>query len=163
MEEEKSLLKKMAEMFSDDDDEENVSEEIMALARVAKEQQKLSAAEVERLRNILMFCEKDVKDAMSHRKDIVGIDEETILEDAIRFMLKERYSRFPIYEEDIDNIKGILHIRDAMRMYLIPGCQRRFKGAWSLHSEGEFRAGDAQCRKNDVPDAEGENAYGSCT
>ena len=125
MEEEKSLLKKMAEMFSDDDDEENVSEEIMALARVAKEQQKLSAAEVERLRNILMFCEKDVKDAMSHRKDIVGIDEETILEDAIRFMLKERYSRFPIYEEDIDNIKGILHIRDAMRMYLIPGCQRR--------------------------------------
>ena len=36
MEEEKSLLKKMAEMFSDDDDEENVSEEIMALARAAE-------------------------------------------------------------------------------------------------------------------------------
>lgn len=125
MEEEKSLLKKMAEMFSDDEEEENIAEELMALAEEAKEQQKLSASEVEILQNVLMFRNKDVKGAMSHRKNIVGIDEETILEDAICFMLKERYSRFPIYEEDIDNIKGILHIRDAMRMFLMPGCKRR--------------------------------------
>ena len=40
------------------------------------------------------------------------------LEDALKFMLDENFSRFPIYKEDIDEIVGFLHLRDAMECYL---------------------------------------------
>ena len=39
---------------------------------------------------------------MTHRKNIVAIDATETLENAFQFMLGESYSRFPIYEEDID-------------------------------------------------------------
>lgn len=55
---------------------------------------------------------------MTHRKNIVAIDGEQPLEDALKFMLDERFSRFPVYHEDIDEIIGIIHLRDAMSGYL---------------------------------------------
>ena len=61
---------------------------------------------------------EDAKDIMTHRKNIVAIDGEQPLEDALKFMLDERFSRFPVYHEDIDEIIGIIHLRDAMSGYL---------------------------------------------
>ena len=46
------------------------------------------------IRNIFRYMDKDAKDIMTHRKNIVAIDGEEILEDALRFMLEESYSRF---------------------------------------------------------------------
>ena len=66
------------------------------------------------IRNIFRYMDKDAKDIMTHRKNIVAIDGEEILEDALRFMLEESYSRFPIYHEDIDEITGFLHLREAI-------------------------------------------------
>ena len=71
------------------------------------------------IRNIFRYMDKDAKDIMTHRKNIIGIDGNETLEDALRFMLNESYSRFPVYEEDIDEIIGIMHLRDAMGGYLI--------------------------------------------
>ncbi len=70
------------------------------------------------MRNVSRYLDKDAKDIMTHRKNIVAIDEETTLEAAIRFMLEESYSRFPIYKEDIDEIVGFMHLREAMTCYL---------------------------------------------
>lgn len=70
------------------------------------------------IRNIFRYMDKDAKDIMTHRKNIVAIDGEEKLEDALMFMLKEKYSRFPIYKEDIDEITGFLHLRDAVTGYL---------------------------------------------
>ncbi|MEI3219203.1 MAG: CBS domain-containing protein [Lachnoclostridium sp.] len=70
------------------------------------------------IRNIFRYMDKDAKDIMTHRRDIVAIDEEETLENALKFMLDENFSRFPIYREDIDEITGVFHLRDAMRAYL---------------------------------------------
>lgn len=70
------------------------------------------------IRNIFRYMDKDAKDIMTHRKNIVAIDGEEKLEDALLFMLNEKFSRFPIYKEDIDEITGVLHLRDAMTCYL---------------------------------------------
>ncbi len=76
MEEEKSLLRKMADMFSDAlDDEEDVAHEILTLAQEAKEQGKIKASELELLKNVFSFEEKNVKDIMTHRKRILALDE----------------------------------------------------------------------------------------
>ncbi len=70
------------------------------------------------IRNIFRYMDKDAKDIMTHRKNIVGIESSETLEDALLFMLTENFSRFPIYKEDIDEIIGFLHLRDAMTCYL---------------------------------------------
>lgn len=69
------------------------------------------------IRNIVRYLDKDAKDIMTHRRDIVAIDEDETLENALHFMLGETFSRFPIYKEDIDEIVGTLHLRDAMTCY----------------------------------------------
>ena len=72
----------------------------------------------ELIRNIFRYMDKDAKDIMTHRKNIVAVDGNWTLEKALRFMLEENYSRFPIFEEDIDEITGIIHLREAMSCYL---------------------------------------------
>lgn len=70
------------------------------------------------IRNIFRYMDKDAKDIMTHRKNIVGIDASQTLEDAFQFMLGENFSRFPIYENDIDEITGFIHLREAATCYL---------------------------------------------
>ena len=70
------------------------------------------------IKNIFRYLDKDARDIMTHRKNIVAIDGEELLEDAFRFMLGESFSRFPIYHEDIDEIVGFLHLREAASCYM---------------------------------------------
>ena len=70
------------------------------------------------IRNIFRYMDKEAKDIMTHRKNIVAIDGDWSLEEALQFMLDERFSRFPVYQEDIDEIIGIIHLRDATSGYL---------------------------------------------
>ncbi|MDR1801636.1 MAG: hemolysin family protein [Lachnospiraceae bacterium] len=70
------------------------------------------------IRNVFRYLDEDAKDIMTHRKNIVAIDAEETLEDALKIMLRERYSRFPIYEEDIDSIIGIFHLKETVTCYL---------------------------------------------
>ena len=70
------------------------------------------------IHNIIRYMDKDAKDIMTHRKHITVIDSGELLEDALKFMLGENYSRFPICEGEIDSIIGIIHLREAMSCYL---------------------------------------------
>ena len=100
--EEGSLFQRMKQIFQIKEDVEDEG--------VWKE-----AAEL--IRNIFRYMDKDAKDIMTHRKNIVAIDGNEKLADALRFMLDESYSRFPIYEEGIDEIIGTIHLREAMTCY----------------------------------------------
>ena len=104
-----------------EDLEDNVTEdEIMSMVNEGQEQGVLASNEAEMISNIIEFDEKEVKDIMTHRKKIVAIDSNQTVEQALRFMLEESYSRFPLYEDDIDNIIGILHVKDVTRCYMSP-------------------------------------------
>lgn len=76
------------------------------------------------IRNVFRYMDKAAKDIMMHRRDIVAIDANETLEDAVRFMLQASYSRFPIYVEDIDEIIGFMHLREAMTCYLDENLRR---------------------------------------
>ena len=67
---------------------------------------------------IIRYLDKDAKDIMTHRKNIITIDAQELLEDALRFMLDESFSRFPVCEGEIDSVIGIMHLREAMACYL---------------------------------------------
>lgn len=107
-----------------EDLEENVTEdEIMSIVKEGNEQGILEDSEAEMIHNIMDLDEKEVRDIMTHFKKVVAIDSGTGFEEAINFMLKESYSRFPLYEGNIDNIIGILHLKD-MADYYVSGKDR---------------------------------------
>ena len=118
METEGNLLQKMKNVFSDNEDKEKIAEEIIEKVLEGYEKGVLTSREMKMITNIFEYMDSDAKDIMTHRKNIVALDGEESLEKALTFMLEENKSRFPVYEEDIDNIVGILHIRDAMQSYL---------------------------------------------
>lgn len=88
-------------------------EEIISMVKEGHEQGVLLASEAEMIHNIFEFGDKEAKDIMTHRKNLVALDGELSYIDAVAFMTESGKSRYPVYEGDIDHIIGVLHIKDA--------------------------------------------------
>ncbi len=93
-------------------------EELISTVEEAAESGVLEADEVEMIQNIFEFDDKEVKDIMTHRKNMVAVDADWTLEEAMKFMLNEIYSRFPVYEESVENIIGIVHLKDVIKVFV---------------------------------------------
>lgn len=91
-------------------------EEILSMVNEGQEQGVLLASEAEMISNIIDYTDKEAKDIMTHRSNIVGIDGTMTLKEAVSFMLSEANSRYPVYIDNFDHIIGILHLKDACRM-----------------------------------------------
>lgn len=73
-----------------------------------------SADEKDWLEGILTFGDKTVSEIMTPRIDIVDIDIEESFEDVIKIIVDNGYSRMPVYEDNPDNIKGVLYAKDIL-------------------------------------------------
>ena len=94
--------------------EDDVTEDEIIDLDEAHEQGIIQESEAEMIQNIMEFHDKAAKDIMTHRKNINALDDTTLLKDAILYMSEHSNSRYPVYHEDIDNIVGFIHIKDAM-------------------------------------------------
>ena len=108
------LFKKLGRKKEDDVTEE----EIMDMVNEGHEQGVLAENEAEMINNIFEFADRQASDVMIHRKNIVAIDCDTTVNETFDFILKENFSRYPVYDGDIDNIIGILHLRDLLKVYV---------------------------------------------
>ena len=120
MEEERRLWKNLKQIVSGESPEskEEVQEAVEYVVEECGSQGYLEENEVRMIKNVLQHSGKNARDIMTHRKDIVAVDGSETLEHALQFMLDERFTRFPVYEENIDDIIGTIHLRDAMKYYL---------------------------------------------
>ena len=89
-------------------------EEIISMVNEGHEQGVLQASEAEMIHNIFEFDDKEAKDIMTHRKNVAAVDGSMQLCEVLEFVLGGSNSRFPVYREDIDNIIGIIHMKDVM-------------------------------------------------
>lgn len=97
---------------------DNVTEdEIISIVNEGQEQGVLEAGEAEMISNIISFDEKQAQDIMTHRTKIVAVDSELGIEEAMKFMAGQTFSRFPLYTGDIDNIVGVIHLKDVVKCY----------------------------------------------
>ena len=64
--------------------------------------------------NVFEFGETQARDIMVPRTDMVAIDVNLPYEDIVNIFKQEQYSRIPVYEETIDNIIGILYVKDLL-------------------------------------------------
>ncbi len=103
---------------SDPAEQKRVAGKIMSIVEAGRTEGIFDDDDVEILRNFIKYGDKDVKLVMTHRKDIAALSSEEKPQDALMFILTQNFSRFPIYEGDIDSIIGMIHLRDAVRAYL---------------------------------------------
>lgn len=99
-------------------DENEIENEIVSMLNEGQEQGEILESEAEMITNIFDLDETNSSEIMTHRKNISAIDGTVTLKEAMEYVLDEPFSRFPVYLDTIDNIIGILHIKDAIRYYV---------------------------------------------
>jgi putative hemolysin len=89
-------------------------EEISSMVEVGHEQGFINPVEREMIKSVISFDDKLAEEIMTARTEVYMIDADDRIEDYIDDLLSLKYSRIPVYEEDIDNIVGILYLKDYL-------------------------------------------------
>lgn len=100
-------------------------EELKTMVDVGSEEGVFEQEEKEMLHNIFDFGDLQVRDIMVQRVDITALDVDATYEEVLEIVKEEQYSRFPVYREDIDDIIGILNVKDLL--FLTEGEKQSFK------------------------------------
>ncbi|MFN8687891.1 MAG: hemolysin family protein [Acidobacteriota bacterium] len=91
-------------------------EEIEALIAAGEEEGLIEEGDKKLIQSVVAFGDKRVREVMTPRPNIVGIDGGRTLEDLRRLVIHEQFSRIPIFEGDIDKITGFVHVRDLFEV-----------------------------------------------
>lgn len=109
-----NFLIKLSGMSLEDLEEKVSEEEIRSLIEVGQEKGVINETEKDMINGIFEFDDTIAREVMTARTDVFAIDgsehNDIILDEILN--VKGKYSRIPVYEEDIDNIIGILYIKD---------------------------------------------------
>jgi putative hemolysin len=88
--------------------------ELRMLLSSSAEQGEIEHEEQEMLYKVFDFADKEVADVMVPRPEVVAISIDLPAEEALAAVLESPYTRYPVYRESLDDIVGILHIRDLI-------------------------------------------------
>ncbi|MBQ8766660.1 MAG: HlyC/CorC family transporter, partial [Clostridia bacterium] len=97
------------------DEEVVTEEEIRMMVDVGGEKGVIEDTQIEMINNIFEFDDIDVADIMTHRTDMVCIDDDEPLSEAVKLSIENGFSRIPVFEEDPDDIVGIVYIKDFLK------------------------------------------------
>jgi CBS domain containing-hemolysin-like protein len=100
-------------------------EELKQLVTDSQEGGLLEESEEEMLHNVFEFAERQVSEAMVPRPDIVGIEVTATVGDFLTVFAESHHSRYPIYEENLDNIIGFVSIKDVLNFMAAEGSGSR--------------------------------------
>lgn len=107
-----NFLIKLSGMSLENLEEKVSKEEIRSMIEVGQENGVFNETEKEMINGIFEFDDTLAKEVMTARTDVFTIDAGKSNDMIVNEILEEKYSRVPVYEEDTDNIIGILHIKD---------------------------------------------------
>lgn len=89
--------------------------DIKSIVQVGQSQGLINVVEGEMINSIITFDDKFAEEIMTPRTEVFAIDVSDDYTEYIDELLSVRYSRIPVYDEDIDNIIGVLYIKDYMQ------------------------------------------------
>jgi CBS domain containing-hemolysin-like protein len=98
----------------DQEEEEDDSGDLQALIDVGEAEGILEEEEGELIHSIIEFGDTRVNEVMTPRPDIVAVPETATIKEARDIMLESKYSRLPVYRDQIDNVEGIIYVRDLL-------------------------------------------------
>jgi putative hemolysin len=104
----------LEEEASDAEDEEETFDEIQAFIDVGEEEGIIEESEGELIQSIIEFRDTIVSEIMRPRLQMVAIEAEATVADARRLIIESKHSRIPVYREQIDNVEGVVYVRDLL-------------------------------------------------
>ena len=93
-------------------------EELKILTEIVEEEGTIDEFESDMIQSVIEFNDKLVKEIFTPRVDIVGIESNTNLDEVMDLIANKKFSKIPVFEDNIDNIKGVLYAKDIIP-YLI--------------------------------------------
>lgn len=101
-----------------DEQKTQVKQEIIELVRESNITEKLDENEKKLISSVLSFCEHLTREVMIPRVDMFGLEAHTTIREAAKLLEEEGFSRVPVYEDNIDNIIGVLMYKDVLGKYM---------------------------------------------
>ncbi|HEY4900136.1 MAG TPA: hemolysin family protein [Terriglobales bacterium] len=95
---------------------EHPSEAVDALIEAGQEEGILEESDRDLIQSVVEFGDKTVREVMTPRPDIVAVQITMTIAEFTEMLNKSPYSRMPVYEGDIDHIKGIMHTKDVLQV-----------------------------------------------
>jgi CBS domain containing-hemolysin-like protein len=100
------------------EDEIHSEEELRMILAESQEWWAIQRSEHELIQNVFDFDDRTVKQIMCNVHDIIAIDAKFTTDEVMEFITREWYSRYPVYEWDIDTIIGVVHAKDIFKQYI---------------------------------------------
>src|SRR5882724_11894050 len=97
------------------DEEQDAGDDIQALIDVGEAEGILEEEEGELIHSIIEFGDTRVSEVMTPRPDIVAVAAGATVREARDIMIESKYSRLPVYREQIDNVEGLIYVRDLLQ------------------------------------------------
>jgi CBS domain containing-hemolysin-like protein len=115
----KSLL---GRLFKRSAEEAITEEELLSIVEEAEHEGAIDEEDVRLIQNVIEYNDLQAYDILTPRMDVVGAPRETSVSELTDLFLESGYTRIPIYEESIDNITGIVHLRDFFDFVIKKKC-----------------------------------------
>jgi len=93
-------------------------EELKLIIAESEEGGAIETSERELIQNVFDFDNRIVRQVMVPRMKVMGMSAGLTIEEALKIVLKEGYSRYPVYEESLDEVIGIVHSKDIVSNYV---------------------------------------------
>lgn len=91
-------------------------EEIRMMVDDGTESGNIELSEREMINNIFEFDDRNAGDVMTHRTDVVSVSKKDSIENVIKLAIEEGFSRIPVYNDDIDDIVGVIYVKDLLEL-----------------------------------------------
>ena len=96
-------------------DRKVTEEEIMTIVEASSKTGDIDEEESEMIQNIFEFGDTTVDEVMTHRTEVSAISVKSTKKQVIDYIRTEQFTRFPVYDGDIDHIIGTMHVKDLLR------------------------------------------------
>lgn len=113
----RSRRKEQEFVNGEEDEEQDAGDDIQALIDVGEAEGILEEEEGELIHSIIEFGDTRVNEVMTPRPDIVAVSAGATVREARDIMIESKYSRLPVYRDQIDNVEGLIYVRDLLQCW----------------------------------------------
>ena len=147
---------------SKENEETVTEEEIRMMVDVGEEKGTIKNEEKEMINNVFELNDTEVSEIMVHRTEMFALDKELTVSDVSKKLVEGeyRYSRIPVYDEDIDSIVGILYIKELLRANSNPKIKKIMQDALFVPESKRIDELFKEMQKNKVQIAIVADEYG---
>ena len=104
--------KLVSKIFKVEEDSKMSQEELLMLVDEIEQDGSVDTEEGELIRNVIEFTEQEAEDILTHRVDLEAVPVDATKNEIAEVFFKTRFSRLLVYENNIDNIVGVIHLKD---------------------------------------------------